>query len=145
MRKHEPKPLIEEHYHIQELIDRQEKRTEEKNYHREKAKEKEEREKLIADAKPVEDKDFFCRHCQDDFTCQSVLQIEVDWSNSAQRIAFYKAKHKKCGNWCIRLVTDRQRDGYWIRSRRVRADQGKHHNDLLQPFETGFNLLYGKR
>lgn len=139
-----PKPLIEEHYHIRELIEAQEKRSEDRTYHREKAKNAEERSKLIDDAKKVELIDFHCTRCKIDFRMFAVKQVEIDWSCSTQSIAYYKGKHKKCGDWSIRLITDKQHDGYWLRSRAVRIDQGKHHNDLIQPHETGFNLLYGK-
>jgi hypothetical protein len=139
-----PKPLIEEHYHIEELIASQEKRSDERQYHRDKAKSLEERQKLIEDSKMVVATDFHCAFCRGDFKCTVVLQVENDWSNPKQSIAFYKGKHKKCGNWCIRLVTDKQKDGFFIRSRMMMLEQGKYHNDLLQPHETGFNLLYGK-
>lgn len=143
MAKHEPKPLIEHHYHIQDLIDMQEKRTQDRIYHREKEKEREDRESTLADSKPVQVTDFWCSVCKEDFKSVSQRQIEDDWSKDGQRIAFYKTK---CfhGHWCIRLITDKFADGYWTRSRRVAQDRGKHHNDTIQPFEEGFNLLYGK-
>ncbi len=144
MNQYGPKPLVEEHYHIQELIDAQEKRADEREYFRTKAKNAEERKKLIEDARMVVATDFHCDHCNLDFKQMAVLQVELDWSNLSQSIAFYKGKHRKCGNWCIRLVTDKQRDGFWSRSRAVAVDRGVHHNDLIQPHESGFNLLYGK-
>ncbi len=137
-------PLIEDHYHIRELIDAQEKRADDREYHRNKAKALEERQKLIDDSKMIVYADFHCRRCNVDFKSNSLLQVEIDWSNPNQYIAFYKGKQRKCGSWCIRLVTDKQRDSFWFRSKAVRADQGKHHNDLIQPHEDGFNLLYGK-
>lgn len=139
-----PRPLIEEHYHIQDLIERQERRTEDRVYHQERIKSAEERQKLIDDSKMVTATDFHCEKCKVDFSQGAVLQVELDWSNLSQSIAFYKAKHRQCGNWCIRLVTDKHKDPFWQRSRRVLQERGKYHNDLIQPHETGFNLLYGK-
>ncbi len=144
MKYYGPKPLVEEHYHIQELIDAQEKRSDDRQYHRDRVKNTEERQKLIDDARMVVATDFHCHRCREDFKQMAVLQVELDWSNLNQSIAFYKGKHRKCGNWCIRLVTDKQRDGFWVRSRAVAIDRGTHHADLIQPHETGFNLLYGK-
>lgn len=139
-----PRPLIEEHYHIGELIERQEARVRDKNMHREREKEKDERDALINDSKKVDRKEFFCRKCDKDFVGIAQLQVEEDWNGTDQRIAFYKTKCF-CGKWCIRLVTDRDRDPYWRMSRLVRADRANHANDLLQPFEEGYNLLYGKQ
>lgn len=142
--EHTPRPEIEHHYHIRELIENQEKRSSDRTQHRDKEKLAQEREDLIKDSKPFTLTDFWCNDCKEDFKAQSIREVEVDWSNESQRIAFYKTKHW-CGKWCMRLITDRNRDPYWFKSKAVRADRGKHHNDLLQPFETGFNLLYGKK
>jgi len=139
-----PKPLVEEHYHIDELIKAQEKRSDERTYYREKDKAREERQKLIDDSQMVIATDFHCDRCDVDFKQGSVLQVEIDWSNIKQNIAFYKGKHRKCGSWAIRHVTDKQRDGFYQRSKAVALERGKYHNDILQPFETGFNLVYGK-
>lgn len=142
--KHAPKPIIEEHYHIQELIDAQEVRSADRQLHKDRIRSLEERESLIGDSKMVVFTDFYCSTCNTDFKQNSYLQVEQDWSCPTQNIAFYKGKHKRCGSWSIRLVTDKVRDGFFIRSRIARRDQGEHFADLIQPFETGFNLLYGK-
>lgn len=142
--KHQPKPLIEEHYHIQELIDGQEKRTNDRNYHREKEKEREERNDLIKDSQIVVVTDFFCHKCKEDFKSMAIRQVEIDWTNSNQYIAFYKTKCDK-GHWCIRLITDRHKDAFWSKSRLMALDRGNHYADTVQPYETNFNLLYGKK
>jgi len=139
-----PRPDIELHPHIRDLIEGQEKRVYDRNYHRSKDKEKEERDDLIKDNKMMAVTDFYCTDCKKDFKGVAVKQVEVDWTNSTQRIAFYKTKCF-CGKWAVRLITDKNRDGFWVRSRAVRADQGKHYADMIQPHETGFNLLYGRK
>lgn len=144
MSKYDPKPEIERHYHIQELIDRQQKRVDDREYHRNKLKENEERNDLIRDAKLVVVTDFYCEDCREDFKSMAVKQVEIDWSNTAQDIAFYKAKCD-CGKWCIRHITDKFKDGFWSKSRLVAIDRGSHYKDTVQPWETGFNLLYGKK
>lgn len=142
--EHEPRPNIEHHYHIRELIENQEKRTQDRIYCRNKEKEKEERESSITGSQFLVLTDFWCSDCKEDFKAQAIKQTEVDWSNTAQRIAFYKTKCF-CGKWCIRLITDKLKDGYWMRSHAVARDRGKHFADMLQPGETGFNLLYARK
>lgn len=141
---HTPRPDIEQHYHIRELIERQEKRTDDRNQSRDRQKMKDEREALIKDAQGLITTDFWCNTCLIDFKSQAVKQVEVDWANTAQHIAFYKTKCFK-GHWCSRLITDRHVDAFWFKSHSVARDRGRHYADTLQPFETGFNLLYGKK
>lgn len=137
-----PHPLIEDHYHIKELIDAQEIRSTDRTEHRNRQKERAERDELITEAKIFDTKDFWCDTCNVDFVAQAVKQIEEDW-NADQRISFYKTKCWK-GHWCIRLVTDKYKDGFYYKSRFMALDRGNHFADTVQPFETGFNMLYGK-
>jgi len=142
--RHEPKPEIENHPYIQSLIVRQEKRAADRDRSKNKQKAAEEREKEILATKPVDIIEFWCDECQQDFANVAYRQIETDWANSKQHIAFYKSKHD-CGNWCIRHITDKAWDAYWFESIQVAQDRGKHYADLLQPFETGYQLLYGNK
>lgn len=141
---HIPRPLIEEHYHIRELIERQDKRSQDRSYHQQKIKDKEERTLLIKDSKRAVLTDFFCPLCKLDFKSVSFKQVEQDWSNMAQDIAFYRTKCFK-GHWCIRHITDKLKDTFWMNSKAVAKDRGKHFKDIIQPFENNYNLLYGKR
>lgn len=141
---HEPRPDIEQHYYIKSLIEGQEKRTDDRNNHRNKLKLSEERNDLIKDSKTVCVTDFWCNKCQKDFKSMSIKEVEIDWSCPTQYIAFYKTKCNQ-GHWCIRLITDRQRDGFFIRSKLMARDRGQHYADTLQPWQTGFNLLYGRK
>lgn len=145
MKQYGPKPLIEEHHHIADLIEGQERRAADRTHHQNRIKNAEEREEEIGKSQVVMAMDFHCAECREDFKAVAVLQVEADWSNANQRIAFYKTKHRKCGNWCIRLVTDKNKDGFFVRSRVLAQDRGKYHNDIVQPWEEGFNMLYGKR
>lgn len=139
-----PRPNIEHHYHIQELIDAQEKRANDRIYHRNKIKEQQDREDIIKDNKVFCKTDFWCDECKQDFQAQTIKEVEEDWSCLSQRIAFYKTKCER-GHWCIRLITDRELDGFWSKSKKVSLDRGNHSNDTIQPFEIGFNMLYGKK
>jgi hypothetical protein len=139
-----PRPEIEQHYHIQDLIEAQEKRTTDRNYHRNRLKELAERESLIKDSQEKVLTDFYCDECKKDFKAEAIRQVEIDWSNSSQRIAFYKTKCFR-GHWCIRLISDRHKDAFWQKSKLVQLDKGNNFRDTIQPFQTGFNLLYGHK
>lgn len=142
--EHTPRPNVEHHHHIRDLINTQEKRAAERTYFREKEKNADERESLIREAHGMVMTDFWCDGCREDFKAQAVKQVEVDWTNPTQRIAFYTSKHW-CGKNCIRLITDRYRDAFWFKSKSVRVDRARAHNDTIQPHETGFQLLYGRK
>jgi len=142
--EHIPRPDIEHHHHIRNLIERQEVRSKDKIIHQNRVKEQAERDKDIQMAKRLEVTEFWCDVCSEDFAELAWKQVETDWSNTAQRIAFYKSKHE-CGNWCIKHITDKFNDPYWSESLQVANDRGKHHNDLIQPFESGYQLLYGRK
>ncbi len=143
MRDYSPKPLVEQHYHIQDLINAQEKRVSDRNYHRNQEKERADREDTINKAQLFVMTDFWCDKCKQDFKSQSIKEIEQDWY-SGQRNAFYRSKCDK-GHWCIRLITDKLKDGFWMKSTAIAKDRGKHFADLLQPGETNYNMLYGKK
>lgn len=141
--EHTPRPAVEQHYHIRDLIEMQEKKSQDRTRHRDRAKAIEERKQVMEDSKPFDLMDFWCSDCKEDFKAHTVREIEQDWTNGAQFIGFYRTKHW-CGKWCLRHLTDKNRDAYWFKSKAVRDDRAKGHNDLIQPFESGFNLLYGK-
>jgi hypothetical protein len=139
-----PHPLTEDHYHIQNLINGQEKRTADRVYHQNRVKALEERDKEIASVQDMVLTDFYCERCGKDFKAQAVKQIETDWTNSSQKVAYYKTKCFQ-GHWCIRLITDKNKDAFWTKSKQVAIDRGKGFNDMIQPGETNFNLLYGHK
>lgn len=145
MREYEatPRPTIEEHHHIRELIETQEKRAADRTYHKDRIKSLEDRENDIRLAPSKETLPFYCEQCDEDFVAEAIKQVEEDWSAN-QRIAFYKTQCWR-GHWCIRLITDRLRDGYFFKSKRVAFDRGKGFEDMLQPFETNYELMYSKK
>ncbi len=137
-----PRPELENHHHIRDLILGQEIRAADRQTWKEREAQKAENDSDIAAAKQVVLTDFWCDKGKKDFKAVAQLQVENDWT-SMGKIASYKTKCFK-RHWCARLVTDKLRDPYWQRSKAVRADRAKHSKDLIQPFEEGFNLLYGK-
>lgn len=140
---HQPHPDIEDHYHIRELIEGQERRTADRAHHQDRVKLAYERDEDIRVAKGKEIKAFWCCTCNTDFISEAFKEVEVDWTNSTQHVAFYRAKCPR-GHWCMRHITDIFKDAYWTKSRFAHKDRGEHTADTLQPSETGFNLLYKK-
>lgn len=134
-----PHPLVEDHYHIRELIEGQQKRSADRTYHQEVEKRRDQNLKDIKEFKDVELLDFWCDRCKVDFVARAKKQID-----SWEPIAYYKIKHT-CGWWTLRRITDRLNDLYWFKSRKVASDRGKATVDVLQPFESGYNMVYGKK
>lgn len=140
---YQPRPLIENHYHIRELFESQDKRVTDRQYHKDRIKNLEEREQVLQDSQQFTLTDFYCQVCNKDFKAQTIRQIEQSWFNPEERIAYYKTKCFQ-GHWCIRFITDRYRDPFWFRSKLLALDRGSHSNDTIQPYQIGYNMLYGK-
>ncbi len=136
---YQPRVLVEQHYTIRNLIERQRKRTQDRNYHREIEKQRDENIKDIALAKDIELKEFWCSDCKMDFIARA-KKIVDSWD----LIAYYATKHP-CGKWALRRITDRLGDEYWFKSLKVARDRFNAFDDTLQPFQSGYNMLYGKK
>lgn len=136
--KQNPHPLVEDHYHIQELIEAQQKRADERTRWQNEKKNIDSFEKYVQGFKDVELLDFFCTHCERDFIGKARKQID-SWG----QMAYYKIKHR-CGTWCIRHITNRDRDAYFFRSKKVAYDRAENAINMLQSWETGYNTVYGK-
>lgn len=134
-----PHPLVEDHYHIRELIEGQQRRSADRTYHQEVEKRRDQDLKDIKEFKDIELLDFWCDRCKVDFVGRAKKQID-----SWEPIAYYKIKHT-CGRWTLRRVTDRLNDLYWFKSRKIAHDRGEATVDVLQPFESGYNMVYGKK
>ncbi len=144
MKDHGPKPLVEEHYHIQELIDAQDKRAKDRTYHQDRKKSLEEREVEIRKAEHKATLMFYCKTCKRDFIGEAFKHIEEDWTNKGQHFATYKTKCFK-GHWVNRFVVDKMKDPYFMASPFIARQRVLHHGDLLQSFETGYQLMHGKK
>lgn len=143
MREYGPKPLIEEHYYIRELIDAQDKRAKDRIYHQDRVKALEDREKEIRSADGKTTIMFYCKTCKEDLVGEAFKHIEQDWTNSGQTFAFYKTKCFN-GHWVVRFIVDKSKDPYFFRSPFIASQREYHHADLLQSFESGYQLMYGK-
>lgn len=133
-----PHPLTEDHYHIQELIEGQEKRSADRTRHQNIEKQRDEFKKTVASFKDIEFLDFYCTDCEIDFVARARKQID-SWG----KIAYYKIKHT-CGKWCIRHITDKFKDAYFLRSKKLARERIERHNDTIQSFQNGYNSLYKK-
>lgn len=81
---------------------------------------------------------FYCRRDREDFD----LVATQKYKNSVVGTVWF-APCPKCGRELIRLLGDKANlDPYFRLSRRVHADRVKYANDLLQPGDPGFDLLY---
>lgn len=85
---------------------------------------------------------FLCRVCNKDYFPKRVVKVEQNDWNTGGTFRFWRSKH--CGTWNVRLITQKINDKFFIKSPSVCRDRRLHKNDLIQPTETGFNLLYGK-
>lgn len=141
---YDPRPTVEDHHHIRELIESQEKRVADRTYHQNRAKALEERMSDIKAAPGKDTKMFYCEPCGKDFIAESVKEVEKDWSNPNQYIAFYRSKCFN-GHWCMRHITDTHQDRYFAKSKVVAQNRGIHSIDILQPFQTGYQLAFGKK
>lgn len=136
--EYDPKPVVEEHYYIQDLINKQERRTAEKRRYRDQKAQENDRRDSIDGFPDIATLDFYCEHCKVDFVARAKKQID-----SWDLIAYYKMKHR-CGTWSVRHITDRDRDPYFFRSKKIAWQRADKVVDILQPFETGYNMAYGK-
>lgn len=134
-----PHPLIEDHYHIRELIEAQQKRAADRTNWQEQKKNIDAFQKYVDGFKNVELLDFYCERCEVDFVGRARKQVD-----SWDQLAYYKIKHR-CGTWCMRLITHRFRDKYFFRSKKVAYDRSVNSKEMLQPFQTGYNMMYGKQ
>lgn len=85
---------------------------------------------------------FYCKVCKDDYFPSRIVKVESkDW-NTDGIFRFWRSKH--CGTWNVRLISDKLKDKFWIKSPSVIRDRRINRLDMLQPGETGFSMLYGR-
>ena len=87
--------------------------------------------------------EFYCKKCKCDYRDYKLTPIvETDWVKEGLYIAYWKSKHKKCGTWNRRFITDRKYDPYWVKSPKMKKDRGNYYKDLVQPNQSGFEMLF---
>ncbi len=85
---------------------------------------------------------FYCKQCKKDYFPRRIVKVEQNDWNTGGTFRFWRSKH--CGVWNVRLITQKIKDKFFIKSPSVCRDRRLHANDLLQPFQTGFDMLYKK-
>ena len=132
----QPRSIVEYHPHIQELVLAHEKRQADRQYHRDIEKMRDEAIKDIKIAPNFEKIHCYCEGCGREFTARAAKIVD-SWSP----IAYYRTKCR-CGKWNIRRITDKLWDRYWFKSKEISKQRYENFADILQPFESGFNMLY---
>jgi hypothetical protein len=86
---------------------------------------------------------FYCSKCEEDYYPRRVYKREVqDW-NTKGIFRYWTSNH--CDTWNTRLITDKVKDKFFINSPSVQRERRLRKLDMLQPGETGFNMLYGNK
>lgn len=85
---------------------------------------------------------FWCDECKSDFMGIGYkvmrklrARLPIGWW-----VAYCPARHK-----CIRRITDRSNDPYFVKSFIVKRDRARYRDDLLTPDDHRFWLLYGHK
>jgi len=137
--KYDPHPTTEDHYHIQDLINGQEKRSSDRLRSRELKTQFNQYDKDISEWQDTLFLDWWCNVC-----CKEFKKIGKKYVDLWSKTAYYKTKCK-CGDWVIRHITRRDKDPYFYHSKDLARQRVDHYIDTLQGFETNYNLIYGKK
>lgn len=85
---------------------------------------------------------FYCKVCKKDYFPKRIVKVEQrDW-NTNGTFRHWRSKH--CGVWNTRLITQKIKDKFFIKSPSMIRDRRRYKLDMLQPQETGFDMMYGK-
>lgn len=84
---------------------------------------------------------FFCSKCVCDFRPRRAWKGEDEDWNTGGKFRYWKARHV-CGTWSKRFISDKLKDPFWKLSPSVKRERAMFKRDILQPHETGFNMLY---
>jgi hypothetical protein len=136
--------VVDEHDHIKSLKDRADRKFKERKNHEDSKKLENERESDIAEAKQSMMKDFWCDECGIDITLLAQKVVESDWTNKSQRIAYYVGQCP-CGCILRRRITDSWSDPYYLVSDSLNKQRTDNYKDIVQPWESGYNMLYGHK
>lgn len=83
--------------------------------------------------------DFWCDKCQCDFTTTGHKEIRTP--KVSVWFAYYVGICP-CGAHCLRYITDMLKDPYWYKSKVIKIQQGLYADDMLQPFQPRFKVVY---
>lgn len=80
---------------------------------------------------------FWCRKCRIDWK----VIAKKYWLNTVFG-EVWAAKCDECGKLMVRLINDAPNDPYFRLSFKVKAERIKYANDVLQPNDPNFDILY---
>jgi hypothetical protein len=86
---------------------------------------------------------FYCKQCKKDYFPKRVVKVEQNDWNTGGVFRFWRSKH--CGVWNVRLISQKLHDKFFIKSPSVCRDRRRFKEDMLQPTESGFQMLYGAK
>lgn len=96
----------------------------------------------ITDAPPHTRYPFWCSTCEADFfgIAHKVIRKRPGILPIGWYVAYCPQHHK-----CLRRITDRNNDPYFVKSLSVKRDRARYRDDLLTPDDNRFWLLYGHK
>lgn len=83
---------------------------------------------------------FYCKECKKDYFPQRIVKVEQNDWDTGGTFRFWRSKH--CSTWNVRLISQKIHDKFFIKSPSIIRDRRRFANDLLQPFQTGYDMLY---
>lgn len=83
--------------------------------------------------------DFWCDTCKRDFS--GIGHKQVRMPPGSVWFAYY-ATVCPVGHKALRYITDKLTDPYYVKSARIRREQGLFHDDMLSPAHPRFKLIY---
>lgn len=98
------------------------------------------RDKTIADAPSTTITTFWCRKCRKDRDGLGEKRV-ISWDGES--FAYYHS-YRLCHS-LRRYITDRHIDPYWRESRELKKQRAIHAQDILQPGDDGFDMLYSHK
>lgn len=100
------------------------------------------RQNEIKNAPHLANHSFFCDACERDFDGVGVKVVRIP--KGSVWFAYYVGICP-CGAHAIRRITDKLSDPYYLKSEKIRREQGMFHDDMLEPAHPRFRQLYPKQ
>lgn len=85
---------------------------------------------------------FYCSKCKKDYFPMRVVKVEQNDWNTGGTFRFWRSKH--CDTWNVRLISQKIKDKFFIKSPFICRDRRLNALALIQPQQTGFEMLYKK-
>ncbi len=124
---------------VKRLIDRVDRRKEERDRELASTQAYRDRTRAIRDAKNVDVTGFWCADCKRDFQGVGIKQIREP--AGMYPIAWYRGTCPR-GHQTIRYITDKDHDPFYFLSVELAHERARLDDDLLQPSDPRFRLVY---